>query len=296
LHTAKTGLTADKTLGRIGVAIAPSNPNRIYVVFGDQTGPDKGFSFSDDGGDTLHVGGRAYQANRGYQWWFGRIWVDPDDQKHLFNADVSLRTSTDGGATWTAISAPHADQHGMDWDPSTLDANPATPDRVFLGNDGGMYRSEAGGVNGSWVKADLPAGPDADDVGAAGQRQGAHVDADEPVAHRPGAAYLGRVRRRRRALESDRPDRQDLLLRVLAGVRRRSSQLHRAPRHGDRDDELHRHEQRLPDRPALHDRRADRDRSQTSRLKPPTARSRRTPSTSSARSSGARSTVARRSR
>ena len=97
--------------------------------------------------------GRAYAASGGYQWWFGRIWVDPDDQNHLFNADVSLRTSTDGGTTWTAISAPHSDQHGMDWDPSTLDGNPATPDRVFLGNDGGMYRSDNSGVNGSWVKA-----------------------------------------------------------------------------------------------------------------------------------------------
>ena len=41
----------------------------------------------------------------------------------------------------------------MDWDRSTLDGNPATPRRVFLGNDGGMYRSENNGVNGSWVKA-----------------------------------------------------------------------------------------------------------------------------------------------
>src|SRR4051794_27321363 len=151
--TAQSGLKSNPTLGRIGFALAPSNPNRMYVVFGDQTGPDKGSYRSDDGGDTFHLMGRAYQANGGYQWWFGRIWVDPDDQNHLFNADVSLRTSTDAGTTWTAINAPHSDQHGMDWDPSTLDGNPATPNRVFLGNDGGMYRSDNGGVNGSWVKA-----------------------------------------------------------------------------------------------------------------------------------------------
>ncbi|HEY6890840.1 MAG TPA: hypothetical protein VI300_23750 [Solirubrobacter sp.] len=151
--TPQTGLKSAPTLGRIGFALAPSNPNRIYVVFGDNTGPDKGSYRSDDGGDSFQLMGRAYQASGGYQWWFGRIWVDPDDQNHLFNADVSLRTSTDGGTTWTAISAPHSDQHGMDWDPSTLDGNPATPDRVFLGNDGGMYRSDNSGVNGSWVKA-----------------------------------------------------------------------------------------------------------------------------------------------
>jgi len=159
----QTGLKADASLGRIGVAVAPSNPNRVYVVFGSPYGPDKGFYYSDNGGDSWcssggttecpYAAGRAYQANGGYQWWFGRIWVDPDDQNHLFNADVALRTSANGGQTWTAINFPHADQHGMDWDVSTLDGDPATPNRVFLGNDGGMYRSENSGVNGTWVKA-----------------------------------------------------------------------------------------------------------------------------------------------
>jgi photosystem II stability/assembly factor-like uncharacterized protein len=41
----------------------------------------------------------------------------------------------------------------MDWDRFTLDGDPATPRRVFLGNDGGTYRSENNGVPGSWVKS-----------------------------------------------------------------------------------------------------------------------------------------------
>jgi hypothetical protein len=159
----KTGLTEDASLGRIGVAVAPSNPDRVYVAFGGPYGPDKGFYYSNDGGDTWcttggtaecpYPAGQAYAPSGGYQWWFGRVWVDPDDQNHLFNADVNLRTSTNGGQTWSNSGSVHADQHGMDWDPSTLDGNPATPNRVFLGNDGGMYRSETGGVNGSWVKS-----------------------------------------------------------------------------------------------------------------------------------------------
>src|SRR3954447_1108259 len=146
----QTGLKSDASLGRVGIAIAPSNPNRIYVIFGNQTGNDKGFNYSDDGGDTLKVGGRA-GGNSRFEWWFGRLWVDPDDQNNVFSADVSLRCSTNGGATWTNVGGPHADQHGMAWDRSTLDGNPATPDRVFLGNDGGMYRSENSG--GTFVKA-----------------------------------------------------------------------------------------------------------------------------------------------
>src|SRR4051794_1028612 len=149
----KTGLTQDASLGRIGVTIAPSNPNRIYVVSGTPYGPDKGFYWSDDGGDSFHVGAQAYQSSSGYQWWFGRLWVDPENQDHIFNADVSLRTSTNHGTTWSSINAPHSDHHGMDWDMTTFDGNPATPMRVFEGNDGGVYRSESSGINGSWVKA-----------------------------------------------------------------------------------------------------------------------------------------------
>ena len=40
-----------------------ANPNRVYVVSGSPYGPDKGFYFSDDGGDSFHVGGRAYQTS-----------------------------------------------------------------------------------------------------------------------------------------------------------------------------------------------------------------------------------------
>ncbi|HEY6890885.1 MAG TPA: hypothetical protein VI300_23990 [Solirubrobacter sp.] len=145
--TAQSGLKQDATLGRIGVTIAPSDPNRIYVVSGSPYGPDKGFYYSDDGGDSFHVGGRAYQTSSGYQWWFGRLWVDPLDKNHIFNADVNLRTSTNGGQTWTAVSGPHSDQHAMDWDPHQ-------PGRVYLGNDGGMYRSDTNGVGaGTWIKA-----------------------------------------------------------------------------------------------------------------------------------------------
>ncbi len=137
-----SGLKSDPSLGRIGVGLAPSNPQRVYVVFGSPYGPDKGFYVSDDGGDSFRAGGRP-GASGGYQWWFGRVWVDPKDQKHLFSGDVSLRQSFDGGQTWQNSSGVHADQHAMEWDPSVSG-------RVYLGNDGGMYRSDANGASASW--------------------------------------------------------------------------------------------------------------------------------------------------
>ncbi|HZC74106.1 MAG TPA: hypothetical protein VE442_25700 [Jatrophihabitans sp.] len=142
---AGTGLTSDVSLGRIGVAIAPSDPNRVYVVSATQYGPDKGFYVSNDGGDSFVPGGHA-GGSSGYAWWFGRLWVDPKDENHLFNADVNLRESNDGGATWHVSQGVHADQHAMEWDPNV-------PGRIYLGNDGGIYRSDQNGVTGSWIHA-----------------------------------------------------------------------------------------------------------------------------------------------
>jgi hypothetical protein len=140
-----TGLHSAASLGRIGVAIAPSDPTRVYVVFGNLTGADKGFYVSNDGGASFTAGGRA-GGNSGFEWWFGRLFVDPLNKDRLFNMDVNLRLSTNGGTTWATSGSVHADQHGMAWDPNV-------PNRVYLGNDGGIYRSDSNGSNGTWVHA-----------------------------------------------------------------------------------------------------------------------------------------------
>ena len=160
--------------------MAPNNPNRVYVVSGTQYGLDKGFYVSNDGGDSFAPAGRA-GGNSGYEWWFGRLWVDPKDQNHVFNADVSLRESNDGGATWHTSSGVHADQHAMQWDPNGTH-------RVYVGNDGGIYRSESDGATRTWVHATYEPfnqsyhlavaadDPDSARDRSAGQRQRPHLD------------------------------------------------------------------------------------------------------------------------
>ncbi len=146
---AATGLDVSDTLGRMGVAIAPSDHTRVYLITGESFGSDKGFFVSDngdralaDGGPTFVAGGHA-GGNPRFEWWFGRLFVDPVNKDHLFKMDVSLRRSSNAGATWANVGGPHADQHGMAWDPNV-------PNRVYLGNDGGMYRSDVNGDSG-WI-------------------------------------------------------------------------------------------------------------------------------------------------
>jgi hypothetical protein len=145
----QSGLDSSSTLGRMGVAVAPSDHTRVYLITGESLGNDKGFFVSDNGDRPLADGGPTFVAsghaggNSRFEWWFGRLYVDPVNKNHLFKTDVSLRRSSDGGATWVNVGGPHADQHTMAWDPNV-------PNRVYLGDDGGMYRSDANGDSG-WV-------------------------------------------------------------------------------------------------------------------------------------------------
>ena len=117
----------------------------------------------------------------------------------IFNADVNLRRSTDGGLTWGNVSGVHADQHAMDWDRSTLDGNPATPRRVFLGNDGGTYRSEANGAPGHVGQVQQPALEPG--VPPRGLQAGLAAPADRPAGQRH-PTRAGRRPTRRRPIRS----------------------------------------------------------------------------------------------
>jgi len=140
-----TGLAVDASLGRIGVALAPSDPDRLYVITTHTFGQDKGFFVSDDAGESF-TRNTLPGSQGGFGWWFGRLWVDPADPDHLFVAGVNLRQSFDGGLTWGNSSGVHADQHAMEWDPKVAD-------RVYLGNDGGLYRSDVDGATQTWTKS-----------------------------------------------------------------------------------------------------------------------------------------------
>jgi photosystem II stability/assembly factor-like uncharacterized protein len=140
-----SGLVRNADLGRIGIALAPSNPDRVYVITSQTDGGDKGFYVSDDAGDSFRTAALP-GSQGGFGWWFGRLWVDPANQEHVFVAGVNLRESSTGGTTWGSSAGVHADQHALQWDPEV-------PNRVWLGNDGGLYRSDANGATRTWAKA-----------------------------------------------------------------------------------------------------------------------------------------------
>jgi photosystem II stability/assembly factor-like uncharacterized protein len=136
-------------VGRIGLGVAASEPGRLYAIVIGTDGLFAGFFTSTDAGTTwtrLPDDQTLSDSQSSYGWWFGKVWVDPHDARHLHVAGVPLLTSTDGGSTWSAEdTAVHADQHALLWDPNH-------PGRVYLGDDGGVFRSDASGDSG-WIAA-----------------------------------------------------------------------------------------------------------------------------------------------
>src|SRR5580693_1984396 len=86
-------------LGRMGIAFAPSNPKRIFLVVDAKDG---GLYRSDDGGQSWQ---RITKDRRiwGRGWYFNEITVDPKNPDILYIPNTSTYRSRDGGKTFTVF-------------------------------------------------------------------------------------------------------------------------------------------------------------------------------------------------
>ncbi len=128
-------------LGRIGLAVAPGNANRLYATVDARNGKG-GIYRSDDGGASWtrttsddRVWGRASD--------FAALTVDPKNPDIVWSANVVTWRSTDAGATWTAMhGAPGGDDYQGLW------IDPNTPRTMLLIADQGALVTVNGGE--SW--------------------------------------------------------------------------------------------------------------------------------------------------
>lgn len=139
------GLPTGSSVGRIGVAISPDQPQRIYASIEAASSFD-GVYRSDDLGTTWSkVGGTQLNGTTSsFGWYFGQVRTHPDDADYVYQFGVSLNRSTNGGTSWSGITGiQHVDFHAMAFDPFSTQ-------RIFSGNDGGVYVSQDRGS--SWTK------------------------------------------------------------------------------------------------------------------------------------------------
>lgn len=145
------GLVAgDSGVGRISVQVAPSSPSTLFALMCVHTyGPNS----------EEHVTKICRTTNSGLTWqtvflntpnflnnpgfpqgeFNNTIAIRPDDPNVVVAGGVWLYRTTDGGASWSLIGfGVHPDYHALAFDPTD-------PNRLYAGNDGGVYRSDQGG-------------------------------------------------------------------------------------------------------------------------------------------------------
>jgi photosystem II stability/assembly factor-like uncharacterized protein len=124
--------------GRIGLAVAPSRPDRLYAL-ADGPWDQAGLYRSDDGGRRWqHVSAdpRIWQRC----WYFCALTVDPLNADRLYVMDTIVLKSEDGGAHFVALQG---DATGDDFHELWID--PTNPNRRILGSDQGAQVTLDGG-------------------------------------------------------------------------------------------------------------------------------------------------------
>lgn len=123
-------------LGRIGIAFAPSNAKRIYLIVDAKEG---GLYRSDDGGQSWQQVSKDRRI-WGRGWYFNEVTVDPKNPDIVYVPNTSIYRSVDGGKSFTAF---RGDPTGPDYHELWID--PDDSRRMVLSCDQGTIVTHNGG-------------------------------------------------------------------------------------------------------------------------------------------------------
>src|SRR5277367_2968898 len=151
------GLPNDEFVGKIGIAVSPSNPKRLWAVVDDIGAPvarsiggggaaangsepktGGGVYLSDDAGATWRlVNSETRLWGRG--WYFESVTVDPVNPDKAYVINTATYLTSDAGKTFTPVKgAPGGDDYHQIW------VNPHDPNRMVLSSDQGTVVSVDG--------------------------------------------------------------------------------------------------------------------------------------------------------
>ena len=142
------------TLGRIDMAIAPSNPSYIYAQVQAinpgggalQRGGQLGVWRTTDGGTTWQQrsgasGLTGCDGDYNQNWYDQGLAVDPNNPETVFMDTFDIWRSTNGGTTFTDLTCGYAGGTSVHVDQHALAFRPGSSSVLLTGSDGGAYVS-----------------------------------------------------------------------------------------------------------------------------------------------------------
>lgn len=150
-----TGLPSPSTLRRIQFSISNSSPSIIYSIVYPGAASFDVYKSTDYGSTWTQLTPLSANADQG--WYDLAIAVNPSDPNEVFfgNAElaktsdgstISLQTIVPGGGYWDCPT--HVDIHRIVYAPSDQNT-------IYIGCDGGIYKSTDGGANWTHINNDI---------------------------------------------------------------------------------------------------------------------------------------------
>ncbi|MEC7858536.1 MAG: hypothetical protein VX706_03975 [Bacteroidota bacterium] len=146
----ESGLPYGDKMGRIGLAVSHSNPDKVYALI-DNLSKERNHAAevysTDNGGINWY---RTHEKELlifpGIGWYFADIYVNPLDDNEIYALGVRAAYSNDGGKSFKNLNGTvkrinPSQAKGLHLDHCELWINPINPKHIVLGNDGGIFVS-----------------------------------------------------------------------------------------------------------------------------------------------------------
>ncbi len=127
-----------KELGKMGISVSQSNPEKVYALVESDTQKEQGGLFvSGDGGENWS---RISKDHRliSRAWYYIEVFADPVQENTVYVLGAAGLKSEDGGKSWKEIRGTHGDYHQL-W------INPENNQNMVIANDGGAAVTFNGG-------------------------------------------------------------------------------------------------------------------------------------------------------
>ena len=140
------GQPASGFIGKSKLAVSAADPDVVYALFANSAGTGlTGLYRTTDAGTTWTPQNTTGGLVGGQVWYNLALTADPNNADWVLAGGVDLLRSTNGGVNFSSVDAGvHVDHHVLRYVPGSTSS-------VWVGNDGGVYRSDSDGGNFTWL-------------------------------------------------------------------------------------------------------------------------------------------------